>query len=74
MTLQMSVTGLIVWSLYFTVRVLPNFDVLVTAPFAEATRAYGAAPTALLYVTHAASRGLTSKGMMGIVRGEVPPR
>jgi hypothetical protein len=61
MTLQMSVTGLIVWSLYFTVRVLPNFDVLVTAPFAE--------PTALLYVTHAASRGLTSKGMMGIVRG-----
>ena len=69
MTLQMSVTGLIVWSLYFTVRVLPNFDVLVTAPFAEATRAYGAAPTALLYVTHAASRGLTSKGMMGIVRG-----
>ena len=69
MTLQMSVTGLIVWSLYFTVRVLPKFDVLVTAPFAEATRAYGAAPTALLYVTHAASRGLTSKGMMGIVRG-----
>jgi len=69
MTLQMSVTGLIVWSLYFTVRVLPNFDVLVTAPFAEATRAFGAAPTALLYVTHAASRGLTSKGMMGIVRG-----
>lgn len=69
MTLQMSVTGLIVWSLYFTVRVLPNFDVLVTAPFVEATRAYGAAPTALLYVTHAASRGLTSKGMMGIVRG-----
>ena len=48
MTLQMSVTGLIVWSLYFTVRVLPNFDVLVTAPFVEATRAYGAAPTALL--------------------------
>jgi hypothetical protein len=41
----------------------------VTAPFAEATRAFGAAPTALLYVTHAASRGLTSKGMMGIVRG-----
>ena len=68
MTLQMSVSGLIAWSLYFCVFALPNYDAWVRAPFAEATRAFGVAPTALLYATHAVSRGLTSKGIMGIVR------
>ena len=68
MTLQMSVSGLVAWSLYFLVFVLPKFDAWVRAPFAEATRAFGVAPTVLLYATHAVSRGVTSKGIMGIVR------
>ena len=68
MTLQMSVTGLVAWSLYFVVFALPDFDEKVRAPFISATRELGVWKTALLYATHAVSRGLTSKGIMGIVR------
>ena len=68
MTLQMSVTGLVAWSLYFVVFAFPDFDEKVRAPFASATRELGVWKTALLYATHAFSRGLTSKGIMGIVR------
>lgn len=68
MTLQMSVTGLVAWSLYFVVFALPDFHEKVRAPFISATRELGVWKTALLYATHAVSRGLTSKGIMGIVR------
>jgi hypothetical protein len=68
MTLQMSVTGLVAWSLYFVVFALPDFHEKVRAPFFSATRELGVWKTALLYATHAVSRGLTSKGIMGIVR------
>jgi hypothetical protein len=67
-TLQMSVSCFLGWFVYFVVFVSPKFEELVANPFKLAFQNFGAARTIALYATHAFSRGLTSRGIMGIVK------
>tara|TARA_B110000977_G_C11086622_1_gene494939 strand:- start:2509 stop:3609 length:1101 start_codon:yes stop_codon:yes gene_type:complete len=70
MTLQMSGCGFFAWLAYFLVAVVGQgkVDAFVVNPFRAAVASYGTLNTFLLYMTHAVSRGLTSKGVMGIVK------